>query len=112
MGFAVVAISRAIFLGISGKKDALELPVCFILMNSFPFESVFTEIDIFIEAPLLKITNPRPPRKITILLTEFSPVQVPAISSVEIISVKLFFCGNIILIDKVICVKNLRKKCF
>ena len=40
-------------------------------------------IEIFIDAPLLKITKPLPPRKITILFTNFSPIHVPAIFSVD-----------------------------
>ena len=40
-------------------------------------------IDIFIDAPLLKITKPLPPRKMTILFTNCSPIHVPAIFSVD-----------------------------
>lgn len=78
-GPAFVASTSAFSLGSSGKYDAFEFPTC-VIVTVAGFDTV-TEIDI--DAPFLKMINPRPPRRITILSMYSSPSQVPAIMSVE-----------------------------
>lgn len=72
MGWASMAATKATSRGSSGKNEALDFPD-WVQMMVDPFISTV----MFMEAPLLKITKPRPPRKSTILFTDDSPLQVP-----------------------------------
>ena len=82
MGAASVAAFNAASRGMSGKYEALLPPVCFILMCAFALAPLIATL-IFMLAPFLNITKPRPPRKITILSIKASPPHVPAIDCVD-----------------------------
>ena len=58
------------------------LPFCFTLIVLVLFSTAVMETEMFIVAPFLNTTKPRPPLIITILAIASSPVHVPAMLSV------------------------------